>query len=62
VPDLLRAYGEMLQRPDRGVSDVFVTLATGATALLVLFAVGSALGRLRWAWLRARRAHSHARK
>jgi hypothetical protein len=59
MPDLLRAYGEMLERPDRGVTVVFCVLAAGVTALVLLFALGAAMGRVRRAWSRARsRGHS----
>jgi hypothetical protein len=63
MPDLLRAYGEILGRPDRGVTFVFCVLAAGVTALVLLFALGDAIGRVRRAWSRARsrrRSDEHA--
>lgn len=61
VPDLLRAYGEMLRGQDSTIIRVFVTVTVGATAFVVLFAIGSLLGQLRKAWLRARRPRKHLR-
>ena len=62
VPDLLRAYGEMLRGEDDGLTRVFVAAAASVTALVVLFAVGSLLGQLLKACRRAQSAHKQIRK
>ena len=61
MPDLWRAYGEMLHREDGGITLVFVTLTAIATALFAVFAIGYVLGRVRKAWRRARQVHTRGR-
>lgn len=62
VPDLLRAYGEMLRGEDDGLTRVFVAATASVTALVVLFAVGSLLGQLLKACRRAQSAHKRIGK